>query len=245
MDHDLSIESFDDKISQKILRVTKRFKTVSKISTECDIPISTAYRKIKHLQSIGALEVTGFITDGVRFNKYKCVKLLRYGKYNPKVKKILSIITSNPGICYNELQENSGMPNGTLSHYISNMINDSKIIVKRTARRTWFFLPETNTSEINLIINLRKETGKNILSYLLLNGPSAFTDIQKSTTKAPATISLTLTHLVELKVILRIPGTRPKYELADRDLTFECVKRIEPNTSDKLKDRFADTFSYL
>ena len=171
--------------------------------------------------------------------------MLKYGKYNPKVKKILSIITSNPGICYNELQVNSGIPNGTLSHYISSMIKDAKIIVRRTSRRSWFFLPDTNPSEIDLIINLRKETGKKILTFLLIHGPSTFTDIQKSTIKAPATISLTITHLVELELVKRIPGTRPKYELVDRDLTLECIKRMEPNTSDKLKERFADTFSYL
>ncbi|WP_187146540.1 winged helix-turn-helix transcriptional regulator [Nitrosopumilus maritimus] len=230
---------------QKILESTDQFKTVSEISTECKIPKSTTYRKIKYLQEIGMLEVTGFITDGGRINKYKCGKLLRYGKYNPKVKKILSIITSNPGICYNELQESSGIPNGTLSHYVSSMVKDSKIIVKRTSRRSWFFLPNAKPSEINLIINLRKETGKNILSFLLLNGSSTFSDIQKSTIKAPATISLTITHLVELGLVRRIPGTRPKYELTDRELTFECIKKLEPDTSDRLKERFADTFSYL
>ena len=171
--------------------------------------------------------------------------MLKYGRYNPKVKKILSIVTSNPGICYNKLQESSGIPNGTLSHYISSMIKDSKIIVKRTSRRSWFFLPGTKPAEINLIINLRKETSKAILSFLLLHGPSTFKEIQKSIIKAPATISLTITNLVELKIITRIPETRPKYQLIDRDLTFECIKRIEPNASDKLKERFVDTFSYL
>lgn len=245
MGRDLPLELLDDKVSQKILNTAKRFKTISRISSECNIPISTGYSRIKILQRLGVLEATGFITNGVRFNKYKCVKMLRYGKYNPNVKKILAIVTSNPGICYKELQENSGMPNGTLSHYVSNMEKDSKIIVKRTARRTWFFPPETKSLEIEIIINLRKETSKNIFSFLLLNGASAFNDIQKYTKKAPATVSLTITHLVELGLIRRIPGTRPKYELAFSDLTFNWIKRMEPNTSDKLKDRFADTFSYL
>lgn len=245
MEHDFPAELFDDKVSQKILKTAKRFKTVSKISSECNIPISTVYRRIKLLQNLGVIEVTGFITNGIRFNKYKCVRMLRYGKYNPNVKKILGIVTSNPGICYKELQENSGMPNGTLSHYVSNMVKDSTIAVKRTARRTWFFPPETGSLEIEIIINLRKETSKNIFSFLLLNGASGFRDIQKYTKKAPATVSLTITHLVELGLVRRIPGTRPKYELVFRDLTFNWIKRIEPNTSDKLKDRFADTFSYL
>ena len=171
--------------------------------------------------------------------------MLKYGKYNPKVKNILNAITSNPGICYKELQENTGIPNGTLSHYISKMINDSKIIVKRSPRRSWFFLPDTNSFEIDLIINLRKETSKNILSFLLLNTSSGFGEIQKYAKKAPATVSLTITHLVEIGLIVRIPGTRPKYRLADKDLTLDMIKRIEPDISDKIKDRFADTFSYL
>lgn len=245
MIQDRSVEYLGDEDIQKILKAAKRFKTVSKISSECRLPKSTTYRKIKLLQRLGFLEVTGFITNGVRFNKYKCVKVLKYGKYNPKVKKILGLITLKPGICYKELQENSGIPNGTLSHYISNMIKDSKIIVKRTSRRSWFFLPDTKPLEAELIINLRKETSKNILSFLLLNGSSGFSEIQKYTKKAPATVSLTITHLVELGLIRCMPGTRPKYELANRDLTFDTIKRIEPNASDILKERFADTFSYL
>lgn len=238
-------EFIDDKYSKQILKATKRFKTVSDISMECNIPISTVYRKINHLQKKGFLKVTGFITNGVRLNKYKCDIMLKYGKYNPKVKKILGIISLKPGICYNELQESSGMPNGTLSHYIAIMLKDSKIMVKRTSRRSWFFLPETKPLEMELIISLRKETSKDILSHLLIAGSSGFTEILKHTKKAPPTVSLTITHLVELGLIRRIPGARPTYELIDRDLTFETIKRIEPNTSDKLKDRFADTFSYF
>lgn len=171
--------------------------------------------------------------------------MLKYGKYNPKVKNILSIISSNPGICYKELQENTGMPNGTLSHYISKMINDSKIIVKRSPRRSWFFLPDTNSFEIDLIINLRKETSKRILSFLLTNTSSGFGEIQKYVKKAPATVSLTITHLVELGLIIRIPETRPKYSLTNKELTSNMIKRMETDTTDKIKDRFADTFSYL
>jgi len=245
MNDELLSEIIDDKYAKKILDSTKRFKTVSKISSECNIPKSTTYRRINRLTKLGLLEVTGFITCGVRYKKYKCVKLLKYGKYNPKVKKILNIISSNPGICYKELQEDSGLPNGTLSHYISNMVKDSKIWVKRTSRRSWFFLPDTKPFEADLIINLRKETSKKILSFLLLNGPSGFSEIQKDTNKAPPTISLTITHLVKLGLLRRIPGTRPKYELVNRDLTFMAIKKIEPNTTDKIKDRFADSFSYL
>jgi len=240
-----STEFIGDEYSKKILRATKNYKAISEISRECSIPISTAYRRINYLQNLGFLKVTGFITDGIRFNKYKCAIMLKYGKYNPKVKKILNIISLKPGICYNELKESTGMPNGTLSHYISNMVKDSKIIVKRTSRRSWFFPPETGPLEAELIIGLRKETSKDILSFLLITGSSGFSEIQKNTKRAPATVSLTITHLVELGLIRRIPGTRPKYELKDRDLTFETIKKVEPNTTDKLKERFADTFSYL
>lgn len=245
MKHEFPIELIDDDTSKRILNVTKRFKTVSKISSESCIPISTVYRKIKFLQNLGVLQVRGFITNGVRYKKYKSVRMSRYGNYNARVKKIMNLVTSNPGISYNELQENSGMPNGTLSHYLSRMTSDEKIIAKRTTRRAWFFLPETNPLEMELIINLRKETSKNILSFLLLNGISSFTEIQKSTQKAPATISLTITQLVEIGLIRRMPGTRPKYELAHKELTLNWIKRLEPNTIDVMKERFADTFSYL
>jgi len=243
--HDDMSDVYEDECAQKILKAATKFKTVSEISDDCQLPITTTYRRINWLKKFEFLEVTGFITDGVRFNKYRTAKMLKYGKYNPKVKKILGIVATNPGICYKELQKNSGFPNGTLSHYVSNMLKDSRIMVKRTSRRSWYFLPETKPMEVDLIISLRKETSKDILSFLMVNGKSSFRDILNSTKRAPATVSLTITHLVELGLIKRIPGTRPKYELIDRDLTYETIKKIEPNTSDKIKERFADTFSYL
>jgi len=163
---------------KKILAVLDSPKSIPEISKICNIPISTTYRRITMLQNLDFLEVTGDITDGVKVRKYK--RNIGYPLSTKILRKniILSLISEYPGINYTKLKKLTGYHNGTLSPCLANMENDGSLFVKKTKRRTWFFIPHTNQIEMNHIIFLRKETPKRILEFLLKSGSSYFTDIR-------------------------------------------------------------------
>jgi len=228
-----------------ILAVLDSPKSIPEISKICNIPRATTYRRITMLQNLDFLEVSGDITDGVKIRKYKRNIVYPLSQKVLRKKIILGLISENPGINYTKLKKLTGYHNGTLSPYLANMENDGKLFVKRTKMRTWFFIPNTDTAEMNHIIFLRKETPKRILEFLLKNNSSYFTDIKLHAKKSPSTVSLYLTRLVESGIVRRIPGSRPKFELINKEITYKTIKIVEPSLLDTLKDRFADTFSYL
>lgn len=238
-------EIFSDDYCKKILHVTKDFRSVSEISSLANIPLITVYRKIKLLIKYDTMEIRGYLINGVRFNKYRRTLTFRFNKHNPRYNTILSLIQEKQGISYSELKSQSGFPNGTLSHCIRNLVNDEKIKVKRTSRRSWFFSSPMNADEMNIIVQLRKETTKSILVFLLGKETSSFKEIKNFVKKSPGTTSLAITHLIDLGIIKRIPGIRPSYVLTDKNRVYEIIKRVEPSMIDTLTDRFSDTFSYL
>jgi len=95
-----------------------------------------------------------------------------------------------------------------------------------------------------LLIYLRRETYRTILSFLLEKQSVTFGEIVAKVKRSPSTVSLALTQLIRLKLISK-SGIDKKYEVANPSLTREILQKISPTELDTLKDRFADTFSYF
>ncbi|MCV0410104.1 helix-turn-helix domain-containing protein [Nitrosopumilus sp.] len=233
-----------DKYAKLILKVTSAPKSVSEISNETGIPIGTVYRRLEILSNAGFLKVTGYVENGVKWKTYHN-RPRRYNVTNPRISFLLDIIKKNPAISYRNIQKISGYPFGTLSNSLSNLEKDSRIIVKRSTRRTHYFPAHISSVEYPVLINLRKETAKKIIKFLAENQKGTYLDFRECTNKAPSTISITLTNLVEEKIIKRISGFKPHFELVDPMFVQNILRKISPSNIDKMKDRFADTFSYF
>jgi len=233
-----------DEYTKLILKSTTTFKPVSEIHKETNIPLDTIYRRLELLEDVGLLQVTGYIEDGVMVKTYH-TKPRRYHVSNPRISRILEIIQKNPAISYRDIQKMSGYPFGTLSNSLSNLEKDSKIIVRRFTRRTHHFPLDTPSTEYSVLINLRKETAKKIIVFLVENKKGTYSDFRKCTNKAPSTISITLTNLVEEKIIKRVFDFKPYFVLEDPPFVQNILVKISSSNIDKMKDRFADTFSYF
>ena len=233
-----------DEYTKLILKSTSTPKPASNIFKETGIPLGTIYRRLELLKEAGLLQVAGYIKNGVKVKTYHN-KPRRYHVSNPRILRILDIIRKNPAISYRDIQKISGYPFGTLSNSLANLEKDSKIIVKRFARRTHHFPLNVSSTEYPILINLRKETAKNIIVFLAENEKGTYSDFRTCTNKAPSTISITLTHLVEEKIIKRNFDFKPFFVLENPQFVQNILTKISPNNTDKMKDRFADTFSYF
>jgi len=233
-----------DKYTKLILKSTTTSKPISEIHKETNIPLGTIYRKLELLKDAGLLQVAVHIENGVRVKTYHN-KPIRYHVSNPRISRILEIIQKNPAISYRDIQKMSGYPFGTLSNSLSNLEKDSKIIVRRFTRRTHYFPLDIPSGEYPVLINLRKETAKKILLFLAENKKGTYSDFRKCTNKAPSTISITLTNLVEEKIIKRIFDFKPYFVLEDPQFVQNILAKISTSNADKIKERFADTFSYF
>lgn len=233
-----------DEYARLILKSTTTYKPASEIHKETGIPLGTIYRRLELLKNAGLLQVAGYIENGVKVKTYHN-KPRRYHVSNPRISRILEIIQKNPAISYRDIQKISGYPFGTLSNSLSNLEKDSKITVKRFTRRTHHFPSHIPSVEYPVLINLRKETAKKIIIFLAENKKGTYADFRKCTNRAPSTISITLTNLIEEKIIKRISDFTPYFILEDPQFVQNILAKISPSNTDKMKDRFADTFSYF
>ena len=124
------------------------------------------------------------------------------------------------------------------------MTRDGIIRVRKGKRRVWFFTNFSNPEDDLIIVNLRKETCRKILVFLLEKQEATFNEITKAAKKSPSTISFTLKHLIKDNVVKIIPGFKKKFELNDYNKTLEILRNLELTNTDKLKERFIDSFSY-
>lgn len=237
-------EYLRDSYSKLILKSTRSPKSAIEISKDTKISLGTVYRRLDILKKYGFLKISGKIENGNKIMIYHN-KPKRYHVLNPRIIFLLEIINKNPGLSFRDLQKLSGFPFGTLSNSLNNLEKDSKIIPKRSARRVNYFPRDIPSKEYTTLINLRKETSKRIILFLVERQKGTFSEIQSSVNKAPSTVSLTLTNLIEENIVIRVKGLRPHFKLADTKITLDALNRIEPNVVDKMKDRFVDTFSYL
>lgn len=163
---------------------------------------------------------------------------------NPRVNKLLDIISENPGIGFVDLSRNSGLANGVLGHYLSAMEKHVMIRVRQNNKRRLFFILGSPPENDMLMIYLRKETYGRILSLLLAKQSATFTEIVDEVKRSPSTVSAALAQLIRLKLVSK-SGINKKYEVTSPSLTKEALQKVSPTELDTLKDRFADTFSYF
>ena len=157
---------------------------------------------------------------------------------------ICKAVEENPGSNYQNLLKYTGFANGVLSHHLKRLEVEGRVRVRRSGRLTWFFPIFSDSDHDCIIINLRKETCRNILLFLLSRESATFVEITRAIRKSPATTSYTLKQLTEDKTIRIIPGFQKKYSLHDKDHTKDIMRRLEITRMDTLTDRFADSFSY-
>jgi len=162
-----------------------------------------------------------------------------------KRKTILKMVENDPGVGFLDIQKETGYGNGVLSHHLKILENNNLIRILRAERKMWAFPINSDPSEDTLRIYLRRETCQSILLLLLREETATFSQICNEIKKSPSTTSTTLKTLIQERLVKKIPGFGVKYCLADHDMAVGVVGKTKISKTDVLKDRFADTFSYL
>ena len=117
--------------------------------------------------------------------------------------KVLELILKSPGIRFRQLLRLTGLSHGSLSFMLKKLEKSRGIIVNRSSnnRVTSYYPKNIRTKELHIISNLRNNTEKRIVQFLLEQGQSTFNDIVKYTDRAPSTISWHLNKLKNAELI--------------------------------------------
>ena len=162
-----------------------------------------------------------------------------------KKQAILKMVEKNPGIGFLDIHKITGFGHGVVSHHLAILEKEGSVRINRGKKRIWIFGSDLDPNEDNIRIALRKETCKKILNFLLDENLASFAQIQNEINKSPSTTSITLKKLIEHNVVKVIYGFPKKYTLENFEKTANLLDAMTVSHADEIRDRFADTFSYL
>ena len=160
---------------------------------------------------------------------------------------IVELIEKNPGIQFREIMRFTGMKNGVLSHYLSKLEKLGTVQVNRGPRQTRYYPLEISQSDSKIIKSLRRETPRKILHTLMLNKEGLeFNEIVSQVSKAPSTVSLYLSQLVDDETVrIFLDERKRKYRIEDRQAVDKLIEDYHPGMLDRPTSGLEDIMNSL
>ena len=161
--------------------------------------------------------------------------------------QIIELIEKNPGIKFREIMRATGFKNGVLSHYLSKLEKTGTVQVMRGPRQTRFYPLEISEIESKVIKSLRRDTTRKILHCLMLNKKGLeFSEIVEEIQKAPSTVSLYLSQLVNDQVVqIILDNRKKKYLVKERETVDKLIEDYHPGMLDKPTTGLEDIINAL
>jgi len=159
---------------------------------------------------------------------------------------ILKTIEKNPGIRYREIMGELGLKNGTLSHHLQKLEEQSVLRVERTPRVARFYPLSVNEAEIPIITRLRQETPRRILRLLLDLDEVNFSEMFLRIKRSPGTTSRYVTELVDDGIIKdRFENGKRFFSLPEKYTVNKLISKYHPDLMDKTIENYVDVISSL
>ena len=159
---------------------------------------------------------------------------------------ILKTIERNPGIRFREIMDELGLKNGTLSHHLQKLEQQSVLRVERTPRVARFYPLSVKDEEIPIIKRLRQETPRRILLLLLDVDEVNFSEMFLRIKRSPGTTSLYVTELVNDGIIKdRFENGKRFFSLLDKYTVSKLISKYHPDLMGKTTENYSDIITSL
>ena len=159
---------------------------------------------------------------------------------------ILKTIERNPGIRFREIMDELGLKNGTLSHHLQKLEQQSVLRVERTPRVARFYPLSVNEAEIPIITRLRQETPRRILRLLLDLDEVNFSEMFLRIKRSPGTTSRYVTELVDDGIVKdRFEKGKRFFSLPDKYTVNKLISKYHPDLMDKTTENYSDVIESL
>ena len=159
---------------------------------------------------------------------------------------ILKTIEKNPGIRYREIMGELGLKNGTLSHHLQKLEEQSVLRVERTPRVARFYPLSVNEAEIPIITRLRQETPRRILRLLLDLDEVNFSEMFLRIKRSPGTTSRYVTELVNDGIVKdRFEKGKRFFSLPEKYTVNKLISKYHPDLMGKTTENYSDIIESL
>lgn len=153
---------------------------------------------------------------------------------------IVTQIRQTPGIHFNELTRALDLAPGQVQHHLKKLTRTDKVVEESLYGRTHYYPSNYGSWERSALAVLRRETARDILVYLLTNGPTSPATVADGLGIARSTLEWHLAHLVEQDLVEKERDHRNRVTLvvSHPKETAELLGLVEPSVADRLVDRF-------
>jgi predicted transcriptional regulator len=157
-------------------------------------------------------------------------------------KEIFEYVESNPGVHFNQLKRDLDMETGLLQHHLETLEEyDVLVSEEHQGRRRVFVAQALGEAERAVLSSLRYETTRQILLFLLEEGPARNGELAESAGVSPPTVSWHVSRLVEDGVVTEVAdGRTTLYAVEDEELTMGLLVRYQESFVDRAVDRVLD-----
>lgn len=159
----------------------------------------------------------------------------------PTRKELFEHVEANPGIHFSQLKRDLDMETGLLQYHLRELEQYGVLASEEHQGKRRVYVRELDEEERAILAVLRYETTRQILLYLLEEGPARNSDIAEEVGVTPATISWHLSNLVEKEVVEEVKdGRTTMYAVANEELTVQLLVRYRESFVDRAVDRIID-----
>ena len=158
---------------------------------------------------------------------------------------VLDIVQRNPGIRFNEIMKLSNIKNGTLSHYVRKLEEESSIELERSPRVTRLYPAGIGQNEAKICKFLTIDSQRKIMMFLLDKEVATSVEIRNFIKKSPSVVSVNLSQLFREKIINKqydIPSN--KYSLRNPEEVRGIIKEHYPNLLDKMVENTLEMLQF-
>lgn len=160
--------------------------------------------------------------------------------------EILDHVRAHPGVHFNELVRGLALAPGQVQYHVRRLLGDD-LVAEPLYGRTHYFTPEYDADERGTLALLRRETARDVVVFLIGEGPSTPGAVADDLDVARSTLAWHVDHLVEQGVVEKVHAddNRVTLELVDPAGTAALLREVSPSLPGRMVDRFTRLFDRL
>lgn len=157
--------------------------------------------------------------------------------------RIREHVRASPGVHFNALVRNSEFAPGQIQYHMRRLLRAGKVTEESLYGRTHYYPPEHDAWERRTLALARRETAREVLTYLLEHKGAKPADVATALDIARSTLEWHLDRLEEQGIVRKKHDARNRVTLHTSHPNRTA--RLLAETTDSLPDRFADRFMRL
>lgn len=154
--------------------------------------------------------------------------------------RIAAQVERAPGVHFRELVRRLDLGQGQAQYHLRRLRRGERLIAEEVDGRTHYFSPTYDAAERRALAVLRRETARDVLATLLVEGPSPPAAVADDLDVARSTLEWHLDRLTGSKLVAKRRDDRNRVTLTvpDRERATRLLAEIDPTLPERLVDRF-------